>query len=314
MAADGTKTMNAKLSVKFDQEMKTDTKKWLYADKDLLKLFPKMLTYSQKVDLNEKKWNDSKLAKAMIPLVRAELQIFANRISDIKKMSEKAKSPKERNKVIEAIKKALKDTNGEISEKCSTALDELESGKGEAKAGLALGKKAMAQIEKLDVESLFSTVLENGMENARIVADYVKDGDEAETKRAMGICNKDIMESIAFLKGEGKQAQNVANYLLSMGKKLKGHENGQLAAFGGRIMKQDVQPELAKLDSDMSKLTKALSDFSDQLKKGKMTETAAKGWQSDFKKMLPMQKTADKAVAAMKSLKSDFKKIEKDLK
>jgi len=306
--------MNAKLSVKFDQEMKTDTKKWLYADKELLKLFPKLLTYSQKVELNDKKWNDSKLAKAMVPLVRAELQIFANRISDVKKISEKAKSPKERNKVIDAIKKALKDTNAEISEKCSTALDELESGKGEAKAGLALGKKAMAQIEKLDVESLFSNVLENGMENARIVADYIQDGDEAETKRGMGICNKDIMEDIAFLKGEGKQAQNVASYLLSMGKKLKGHENGQLAAFGARIMKQDVQPELAKLDSDMTKLTKALSDFSDQLKKGKMTETAAKGWKSDFKKMLPMQKTADKAVAAMKSLQSDFKKIEKDLK
>ena len=313
-AAAGTKTMKAKLTVIPYKEMKPDIIKWVKSVPKLAKLYGKPITYEDKIDLNPKKWNEAALSKAMVTLVRAELQILATAASDGKKMADKAKSPKDENKVIAYMERAHKETVADIEKKCDEALEELESGKGEAKAGLAVGKKAMAKIDKLDVECVIQIPLQIGMITASRWYEPLEKGKEDKAKSELAIAQKQIDIAFDHLSETGKQAQAVAKYLIDTGKKLKNHENGQLANFGKAIMKDSVQPELAKMDAAIGKVEKALEPYAKALKAGGMDVATAKRYESQFKKMLPLQKLADKAVAEMKSLQGDFKKIEKDLK
>lgn len=316
MAAAGTKTMTAKLSVAPDQEMKKDAKEYVTKTKvkKIKTLYSKPITYEEKIDLNPKKWDEKKLSKAMAVLVRPELQLMAQRVADYKKKADKDKSLGGEIKMIGALEDIHKKIVKKIEESCANALEDLASGKSEAKAGIAQGKKAMAQINKLNIDDLFNYCANDAMEFARLASENIQAGDEKDTQVFMAMAHKQTLDTIKLLGEEGKQAQNVAKFLLSIGKKLKGHENGQLADFGARIMKDDVQPELAKLDSDMDKLEKELTSFAAEFKGGKMSKASADKWQKDFKQMKSMQKTADKAEKAMKSLQADFKKIEKDLK
>ncbi|WP_299287476.1 hypothetical protein [uncultured Tateyamaria sp.] len=313
-AAPGTKTMAAKLSVLPTQEMKPEVVKWIKTMPRVAKLFAKPLTYDDKVDLNPKKWTDKKLSKAMAALVRYELALLANRASDAKKVSDKAKSPMEEIKVVGLLQKAIKKAQADIDSKCSDALEELESGKGEAKAGLAAGKKAMAQINTLDVSSLFSGIIDTGTKAAKSLYTPLAGNDDKKKQAAISKASKDVEAAVSKLNDTGKTAQSVAKYLLDTGKKLKNHENGQLADFGISILKKDVQPELEKLDADMSKLEDALTPFAAALKKGDLDLAAAKAHEKNLSALSGLQATANKAVAAMKSLQAKFKKIENDLK
>lgn len=315
MAAEGTKTMTAKLNVKTDQEMKPDAKELVEKNIKTRKLFAKPITYEEKIDLNPKKWNEKKLSKAMAVLVRAELQLLAQRVGDLAKKSKKSKGGMgDEIKTIGMLEKVHKKAVASIEEKCADALEELASGKGEAKAGIALGKKAMAKVKSLDASAVFKQPLETAMKTINDWLGPKEKGDEAKAAQALAKAQKDIDDALKDLNQTGKDAQNVAKFLSATGKKLKDHENGQLANFGKSIMKEDVQPELDKLDAAMDKLDKELSNYAGDLKKGTLEVADAKKYLSTFKQMTALQKIADKAVKAMKDLESDFKKIEKDLK
>lgn len=310
MAADGTKTMNAKLSLAplKSKEIKPEIRAWMNTDKDVKKVFAKPIVYQEKIDLNPKKWNEGKLAKAMEGLVRPEMQLLANRISDIKKKTEGTRSPKEQKAMLKGLEGALDDVIARIQDKCSEALDELASGKGEAQAGIALGKKTMAKLNTLSVEGLFKKHAQTGL-------DSIKKWEGAKDKdAAMKDAEKNIKTAIDDLKGTGKDAQNVAKFLLDTGKKLKGHDNGQLAKFGEQIMKKELHPQLQKLDADMDKLEDVLTSYADVLSKGTLDDKNAGGFKKDFNNVMGLQATGNKTVLAMKALEGQWKRIEKDLK
>ena len=125
MAAEGTKKMTANLELQWRDEMRKDVVKWIQSEKDVIKLFPKTITYSQKVELNPAKWDEGKLKKALPRMFRQELKHLANRMSDAMKLAEKSKSPKEHNKVLTSVKTAIADTQKEIYAKCDELLDDL---------------------------------------------------------------------------------------------------------------------------------------------------------------------------------------------
>jgi len=315
MAADGTKTMTAKLNVKTDQEMKPDAKKLVEKNIKTKKLYAKPITYEEKIDLNPKKWNEKKLSKAMAGLVRAELQLLAQRVGDLAKQAQKSKGGmSDEIKMVGALEKVHKKAVASIEEKCSDALEELASGKGEAKAGIALGKKAMAKISSLNANGVFRDPLETATKTLVSWLGPKEKGDEAKAAVALSKAQKDIDSAVNDLNQTGKDAQNVAKFLSATGKKLKDHENGQLANFGKSIMKADVQPELDKLDTAVDKLDKELSSYASDLKKGTLEVADAKKYLSTFNQMKGLQKIADNAVKAMKALEKNFKSIEKDLK
>ncbi|MFL4472354.1 hypothetical protein ACERZ8_21650 [Tateyamaria armeniaca] len=312
MAADGNKAMTAKLEVPWQKEMKGELIKWVNSEKDIVKLFPKKITYSQKVELNPAKWNDSKLKNALPALVRPELQILANRISDAEKLADKAKSPKEHNKVIAAVKLAIKTSQSEIEEKCSTALEELESGVADAKAGLALGKKAMAEVGRLEADKVFSAPLEIAITSAKSIHQAESGG--KDVKAAQESAKKEIAEALKILNDTGKTAQNVAKYLSANGKKMADNPKGEVSAFGKKVMDKKVLGPLQQLDKDIDKMTAALVGYAKDLKDGKMDGHKAKMAESEFNKMKGLQKTADTAVKEMQGLQKAFKAVQKDLK
>ena len=312
MAADGNKSMTAKLEVPWQKEMKGDVIKWVNSEKDIVKLFPKKITYSQKVELNPNKWSEGKLKSALPALVRPELQILANRISDAMKQAEKAKSPKEHNKIVSTIKAAIKSSQAEIEEKCATALEELESGVADAKAGLALGKKAMAEVDKLDASKVFSAPLDIAMSTAKTIHQAESKGKDVEA--AQSSAKKEIDGALKFMADTGKAAQSVAKYLATNGKKMADNPKGEVSAFGKKVMDKSVLGPLQQLDKDIDKLDQVLSPYADALKAGKIDGHRAKLFESQFNKMKGLQKSADTAVAAMKDLQTAFKKVQKDLK
>ncbi|MEO9575335.1 MAG: hypothetical protein ABJ263_04290 [Tateyamaria sp.] len=312
MVAEGNKKMTANLELKWRDEMRTDIIKWIQSEKDILKLFPKTITYSQKVELNPAKWDEGKLKKALPKMFRPELKNLANRMSDAMKLAEKSKSPKEHNKLLTTIKKAIAETEKEIYEKCEELLDDLETGAGDAKAGLAMGKKAMAEVSKLDASKVFSAPLEIAMKTARTIH-------QAETKgkdiaSAQDSAKKEIEDAIKLLGETGKTAQNVAKYLAANGKKLSVNPKGEVAAFGKKILDKKVLSPLQVLDKNIDKLDAVLTPYAKGLKDGKVDAHKAQLFESQFDKMKGLQKSADVAVAAMKDLQDAFKKVQKDLK
>lgn len=314
MAAAGTAKMKAKLKVNPDKEMKPATNNWIKDNPKLAKLFKKPLIYTEDIELNPKKWTEGKLTKALVVLVRPELQLLAVRVAALMKKAETAKSTSEQNKVIKAVESTVAAMQKDIDAKCAEALDELASGSGDAKAALAKGKKAMSEIGKLDVSGVLAKHIDLAMDDATYCYGYLSKGEDDEAKRAMASCHKEREASLSYLKGEGKQAQNVAKFLIALGQSLKGHDNGQLDHFGKIIRTTDVQPHLKKLVADMDTLIGTIEKFSAELKKGNLTASEALKWKNEFKKMGSMQKSADKAVKSMKNLKDDFKKIEKQIK
>ena len=304
--------MNAKLDVKFDQEMKTDVKKWLYADKELIKLFPKKLTHTEKVDLNPKKWNPGKLSNALAVLVRAELQLFAQRIGDIKKTAGETQSPKERNKTIAAIKQAVKSAESEISDKCSEALDDLASGKGEAKAGLAILKKVMSKVKGLEPAKVFSEPLDAAISSAKAIKDVDKKGGKVEAAQA--VAKKGVVSAITSLSSTGKELQKASKYLQDNGKKLAKSDLGPLAAFGKKITDKKVLGPLQALDSDINKLEAELTTFAKDLKAGAIDAAQAESFRSNFDKLKGQLNSAGTALKTLKSLETDYKAVEKHLK
>ena len=127
-------------------------------------------------------------------------------MSDAMKLAEKSKSPKEHNKLLTVVKRAIADTEKEIYEKCDELLDDLETGAGDAKAGLAMGKKAMAEVSKLDAAKVFSEPLDIAMSTAKTIH-------QAETKgkdiaAAQDSAKKEIEDAIRLLSDTGKTAQS----------------------------------------------------------------------------------------------------------
>lgn len=312
MAADGNKKMTANLELKWRQELRKEVITWVQKEKDILKLFPKNITYKQQVELNPEKWNEGKLKKALPPVFRTELKQLANRLSDAMKLDEKAKSPKERNKVINAVKKALTDTQKEIEEKCTTMLEELESGTADAKAGLALGKKAMAEVGKLDASKVFSAPLEIALDTAKSI--HLAETKGKDIAAAQDNAKKEIDGALKFLAETGKAAQNVAKYLTANGKKMADNPKGEVSAFGKKVLDKKVLGPLQVLDKNIDRLDSVLTPYAKGLKSGTVDAQKAKLLSSEFEKMKGLQKSADVAVAAMKDLQAAFKKVEKELK
>lgn len=312
MATEGTKKMTAQLELKWRDEMRGDLIKWIQSEKDIIKLFPKAITYSQKVELNPDKWDEGKLKKALPRLFRQELKNLANRMSDAMKLAEKSKSPKEHNKLLTTVKRAISDTEKEIYEKCDELLDDLQTGAGDAKAGLAMGKKAMAEVNKLDASKVFSAPLDIAMSTAKTIHQAEAKGKDIGA--AQDSAKKEIDDAIRLLADTGKTAQNVAKYLAANGKKMAANPKGEVSAFGKKILDKAVLGPLETLDKNIDKLDAVLTPYAKGLKDGKVDAHKAKLFESQFDKMKGLQKSADNAVAAMKDLQDAFKKVQKDLK
>lgn len=308
MAAEGNSDFTAKLKVFPFKEMKSNVSDWIKSDPERMKIFAKPITYQEKVELNAKKWSNAKLEKALGVLVRAELQVLAQRVGDTMKKSEKEKSPKN---VLKTLKQHRTDAQSEIDEKCATALDELASGKGEVKAGLSALKKLMSKVNDLKPAKIFSEPLEAALASTKAIKGADKKGD---TKGAQDTARKEIDKAIADLNKDGKEVQAVAKYLANDAKKLQKSEVGPIATFGKKLTDSKVTTPFALLDKNIDKLETALLGYSKHLKDGKIDGTKAGLFETEFKKMSNMQASANAAVKALQDLHGEYKRVEKSLK
>ncbi|MEP4246659.1 hypothetical protein [Tateyamaria sp.] len=302
----GTKSMKASLSISPMNEMKGDVKKWIEADNDLKKLFSKKISYDDKIDLNPKKWNAAKLSKAMEALVRYELQLLAQRAFEAKK---KGKPPKD---TLAVLKKAMSRTLADVDEKCSTALEDLESGKGEAKAGLAVLKKVMDKVKNLNPATIFAQPLDEAISSAKAIQNVDKKGGKVEAAQAAA--QKGIVAAITILGKDAKDLQKASKYLQVSGKKLKNSDVGPLAAFGKTISEKKVLGPLETLDSDIDKLENALTGYAKDLKSGNVDGAQARSFETDFGKLKNQLKSAGPAITILKNLDKDYKAVAKHLK
>lgn len=313
-APDGTRTFTAKLDIKTFAEMKNDAKKWVTTQKDVKPIFAKNIVFKEKVNLNPKKWNESKLSKMMEAWVRYDMKILAVRVRDLMKKADGA-SPKEFGKILKGLEAAVQSARQDIAEKCTEGLDALESGKAEAAAGIALGKKAMSKAAALQSKGVIKLPVEMGKNSLKaIISANDSNLDPKKYANLVDRVSKKVGDAQKELGNTGKDVQNIAKFLTQQGKKMESNENGQIAAFGKKVSDKKLQSTLDDLDKAIDALEDTLTDYSTELKKGTVENAAAKGLVKNFEKLAPKQKVADDAVKEMRNLAGDFKKIEKDLK
>ena len=125
----GKKMMLAELKVSPRQEFNKKSKDWVKSNSDLTKLFAKDIEYSQSLELDDGKWSEKKLAKALEGLVLYELKYLASAVGNAQKDAEK--SPDKLKKIVDKdMPAALADAVKLIRKKCKNALEELASSSG----------------------------------------------------------------------------------------------------------------------------------------------------------------------------------------
>lgn len=312
--ADDVKEMTAQLKVETWAEMDKKTKEWFLS----IPLFKKKLPefeYSQTARLDGRKWDPGKLESALKTLVRYELKLFAARGVDwIKKIDKQG--PKAQAECEKAYPKYHEELAKKMASKCSTALDELESGKADSKKALAAGKAALKKFDSLSLNGLFIHPTKATVTAFVGLADGLKkaagnrNGEEAAFVAASNATDiaRDGFEANA------KQAQNTVKYLLKTGADLEKDTKADksVRAFGAFIQKNRrlFSEFVDNIEAFEVDIDAAYADIASR----NLDDEAAVAKAKTFAKYAKLESSAKTVVAIVKKLKPAFAKIEKKLK
>ncbi len=288
-----------------------------------------VLTFKRTMELDPRKWKKKVLEDGIYAVARYELSLFATALGGLEKdilnarpkerkkakflRNDKAETPSEKKALDDAeaqVKKLFKKMSGQIEDKVSVALEEVESDKGDNKKALAAGKDALKKFDTLDTSGMFSKLTSQVVKAVYTLGvEIEKSGDETDkdafrkTAAALDKVKKEY-------DGTAKTTKNVANYLLTQGKKMASDTKADpaLQEIGKMISKSGkVNTSLAKLSGTIDTYEKSLDGTTAFVKGGKSTGSAAKSWATRFGNE---HKSKDKAVAeAVKSVKIVSKKF-----
>lgn len=287
------------------------------------------LTFKRTMELDPRKWKKKVIEDGIYAVARYELSLFATVLGTLEKdilnarpkerkkakfqRNDKDETPDEKKALDDAeaqVKKLFKKISGQIEDKVSVALDEVESDKGDNKNALAAGKEALKKFDTLDTSGMFSKLTSQVVKAVYTLGvEIEKSGDEA----AQGAFKKSAATLDKVRKeydGTAKSTKEVANFLLTKGAKMATDTKADpaLQDIGKMISKSGkVNASLVKLSGTIDTYEKALDETIAFVKGGKSTGSAAKNWATRFGNE---HKNKDKAVAdAVKSVKIVSKKF-----
>lgn len=332
----GKKTMLAELKVSPRKEFDKKSKDWVKSDSDLTKLFAKDFEYSQSLELDDGKWSEKKLAKALEGLVLYELKYIASAVALAMKSVEK--SPEKMKKTVDKdLPGALADTAKLIRKKCKAALEELasSSGAGADKKVLKEGLDVVREMNSVSLKDVFSDPAKDviaafdGLHKELVKAErdeaLAKDEGDDKKKRAF-VKAADKRRESAFARSARsidqvkkkygatrKQIESAIDAVVGLRDSLKDAEAKEL---------QDFADDVNKKISSLNKLQSELYEFDVELGEA-YNDVASRKDNSDniarkrdkFEKDAGQHDSAEnKARKEFVDLASHFKRIEKKLK
>jgi hypothetical protein len=299
MADTGRKQFKAQLKADPRDEMTKAAKEFVDSDNGLKKIVVDF-TYSEKVELDPRKWTDKSLNEGVFAVARYEIKIFATRIGEMAKAGISAKDAKPKVKVLHTK------TQGYIDKKLSLAVEELASDKGDSKKALKDGKLAMSKIQDLDLKDAFSKPRNDVVKLLKAIAS-AKDPAPAIKKAATEVAKhaKDFDKT-------GREASAAVGYLLKM---IKDHKSSDAPGMGEFVaLANKKSSTFSDFVTDCEQFENALDELTKALAAGDMDADTAKAKSSEFAGMTKVDGTAKAALAEAKLLKTKFDAVAKTLK
>ncbi|RUS59687.1 hypothetical protein EGN72_13395 [Pseudorhodobacter sp. E13] len=311
MAGDLKVKMEAKLKVFPMKEMGKDVTAYMKKNPALQKKFER-IEYSEKVELDKRKWTPKKLQDGLAAVARYELKLLAVRAAKMIKDGEKG-DPK---KLEKALTKEFEDIKSQILDKASLAIEEVVSDKGDNAKSLKDCKAAFGKLGDVDFANMYKGPRESMVVIFDNLAAALKDaGEQKDGGKAMfSSYLKDIEEITGDFERVGKAANTAIDTLLKAAKTTKADKSvdAELTAFAEKVLKNEGKFTSA-VDKG-KKFSDALEAAAKLMKAGKATEKDAKLQAAVFKKLSGLDGSGKDAISLARKLEPEFKKIEKKLK
>lgn len=308
------KKMTAELDIDPKSEMDDKVIDWVKKHPVLKKKFPNY-TFKEVLELDPRKWDEKKLKKGLEALVRYELKILAQRFFESWKTVQKD-GPKAEIAAVSHLQKQYDKIGKEIDAKCSIALEEIASDKGDNKKGLRDGKAAFAKMKQADLAKAFAgprAIVVAGFKLLSAELDKATGNDKA-TSAAYTAAAKSMEEADKEFNGNAKDIQSAVAYLLKVAKDMAGNSgaDAELQAFGEKI-----KAEFATLKDfldEISEFENRIDAAIDDVKQGSLDAKSAKKKAGDFEANKKLDGFATSIKTIVDKLAADFSKVEKKLK
>ena len=311
--AGGKTRMLAKLEVDSQSEMDSKVKDWIRKNPKLRKIFGKF-TYSQAVELDERKWDARKLSKALEGLVRYELKQLSvaawKTYGDLKPGDVKGEI-----KAIEKLGKTYDRISKAIDDKCVDALEELEEDKGDNKRGLKDGRTALKKLADVDLKNFFSGHGKAAASALEALAKALeKAGGATGESAAFTAASKTLDQTYKSFTDEAGDAVAAIDFLVKTSDTI--HKNKETAeSLNG------FAAEIDGYEKTLSAFAKNLDCYGDQIQAlssavegGKLTAKLCRSKARDVSDTSRLDKSAADVKKALDALDKTFRSIEKELK
>jgi archaellum component FlaC len=309
------KKMKAELKIDPRTEMDGKVIKWLDSVDELKKKF-RPFTYSEELELDTRKWDKNKLAKALEGLVRYELKRLAvNAATAWKAVGGKA-SPKEHAAAVKTLLKDYDEIAKEIDDKCSLALEELASDKGDNKKNLRDGKAAFNKMKQADVAKAFSGprgIVVDGFKQLSTQLGKAA-GEDKASAAAYAAAVKKMEEADKDFNGNAKDIQSAVDYLLKIAKNMAGNTEAdkELQDFGEKL--QGEAGTLKSFLDDINEFENEIDGAINDVKHKSLDADGASRKATSFESNKKLDGYAAKIKTIIDKLAADFAKVEKKLK
>lgn len=313
MAADKTK-MKAELDVDPFEEADKKVKDWAKT----IPLFVKKLknvTYSDTLELDPRKWNEKKLTKALEELVRYELKIFAVRAAEYHKTALK-EGPRGQLAAEKGLPKDYLELEKDVTDKCSTALEELAADKGDNKKALRDGKAAVKELAKQDLKKIFSTArTEIAAAFTALSSDLKKAMDQEKAKDAAALKARNVMDKAraAYDKDFEDSLSVLSDMLQTAGQTLKNAEaNAALKTYSKLVL--DYEDTFGNYAGAGREFETDMDEAANDVSARKLDSEDAKKKAAAFLKLNKPDSAAAAVETAAGKLAKAFADTEKELK
>ncbi|MEL6478860.1 MAG: hypothetical protein AAFR17_16135 [Pseudomonadota bacterium] len=314
MPANGKKLMTAKLDISSMSEMNKKAVEFIASIPAFKKKF-KDFTYTEKLELDPRKWDERKLATAMKSLVRWELKLLAGRVAEwqgkIQKQGPKAQKDAER-----SLPKYYDEISKKITDKCSIALEELGSDKGDNKKGLRDGKASLKKLGEIDLGKLFSGP---GLKASKTMQTLAKDlekfeEDEKRIETAYVTAIKILDEARKSYDDEAEDAESAIKFLEKTAADIKKNKETapELDAYGKKI--EGYSKAFKDFTADLRAFEVDMDDVALDTKSRKLNPQLAKAKGTKIANTGGHDRAAKAVQKALVDLRKDFAKVEKALK
>jgi len=326
----GKKKMVAELSVDPKSEFNKASKTWVESNSDLKKLFSKKISDKWDVELDDGKWNEKKLAKALEGLVVYELKYLASGVATTLKEVEKS-SDKLKKAVDKGLPGLLADVEKLARKKCKKALEELAASGGDdkktEKEGLDVFKDlnataldALFRKPKDDTVSAFDT-LQKELAKAEALEKSAKDEEDEKKKKAMEMAAEKRRDGAfnratravdqvrkAYAKSQREVESGLAALLAFAQKSLRKSEKPGYSKFGEFVEKK--VPEVRALNKELAEFGNDLNGaYNDLASRNSDSGSIGKKKGAFETKVKDSQTTAEKARKKLSSLADQFKRL-----